>query len=74
MSVPAVSAADRAVLEKVIADSGVKVNADDVNAVARSLGPIQTAAATLLQSLSFDETGERYYRLLEADALDEAGR
>ncbi len=73
MSVPAGGAANRAALEKVIADSGVNVNADDVDAVARSLDRIQIAAATLLQSLSFDETGERYYRLLETDVLNEAG-
>jgi hypothetical protein len=74
MSGPAGGAASRAALEWLIADIGVNVNADDVEAVARSLERIQTAAATLLQSLSFDETSERYYRLLEADALDEAGR
>ena len=74
MSGPAGGAANRAALERVIADIGVNVNADDVDAVARSLDRIQTAAATLLQSLSFDETSERYYRLLEADVLDEAGR
>ncbi len=74
MSGPAGDAANRAALEKVIADLGVSVNADDVAAVARSLDRIQSAAASLLQSLSFDETSERYYRLLEADVLGEAGR
>jgi hypothetical protein len=74
MSVPAGGAANRAALEQVIADIGVSVNADDVDAVARSLDRIQNAAATLLQSLSFDETDERFYRLLETDALDDAGR
>ncbi len=74
MSVPAGYAANMAALEKVIADLGVSVNADDVAAVARSLDRIQSAAASLLQSLSFDETSERYYRLLEADVLDEARR
>jgi len=74
MSGPAGGVASRAALERVIADIGVNVNADDVDAVARSLERIQTAAAPLLQSLSFDETSERYYRLLEADALDGAGR
>ncbi len=74
MSVPAGGAANRAALGKVIADIGVSVNADDVDAVAWSLDRIQSAAATLLQSLSLDETSERYYRLLEADVLDEAGR
>jgi hypothetical protein len=74
MSVPAGDAANRAALEKVIADLDVSVNADDVAAVARSLDRIQSAAASLLQSLSFDDTSERYYRLLEADVLGEAGR
>jgi hypothetical protein len=74
MSVPAGDAANRAALQKVIADLGVSVNADDVDAVARSLDRIQGAAASLLQSLSFDETGERYYRLLEAYVPGGAGR
>ncbi len=74
MSVPAGYAANMAALEKVIADLGVSVNADDVAAVAQSLDRIQSAAASLLRSLSFDETNERYYRLLEADVLGEAGR
>ncbi len=74
MSVSAGDAASRAALEKVIADLGVSVNADDVEAVARSLDRIQGAAASLLQSPSFDETSERYYRLLEADVLGGAGR
>ena len=74
MSVSAGDAASRAALEKVIADLGVSVNADDVEAVARSLDRIQGAAASLLQSLSFDETSERYYRLLEADVLGGADR
>jgi hypothetical protein len=74
MSVPASDAATKAALEKVIADSGVNVNADDVDAVARSLDRIQSAAAILLRFLSFDDTSERYYRLLETDARNEAGR
>ena len=74
MSVPAGDAANRAALQKVIADLGVSVNAADVDAVARSLDRIQGAAASLLQSLSLDETSERYYRLLEADVPGEAGR
>jgi len=74
MSVPARGAIDRAALEKLIVDTGVSVNADDVDAVARSLDRIQSAAATLLQSLSFDETDERFYRLLDADFAEEVGR
>jgi hypothetical protein len=74
MSTPAPGAIDRAALEKLIADSGVKVAAEDVDAVASSLERIQSAAATLLQSLSLDETNERFYRLLEADSANGAGR
>jgi hypothetical protein len=74
MSVSARGAIDGAALEKLIVDTGVSVNADDVDAVARSLDRIQSAAATLLQSLSFDETNERFYRLLDADFAEEVGR
>jgi hypothetical protein len=74
MSAPAGDAANRAALQKVIADLGVSVNAADVDAVARSLDRIQGAAASLLPSPSLDETSERYYRLLEADIPGEAGR
>jgi hypothetical protein len=72
MSAPAHGVTDRAALKKLIADSGVKVTAEDVEAVARSLDRIQAAVAPFLQSLSFDETGERFYRLLN-DAADGAG-
>ena len=43
-----------------MAASGVSVNADDVDAVSRSLERIQSAAATLLQPPSLDETGEAF--------------
>ncbi len=65
---------DKEALEKLMTGSGVSVNADDVDAVSRSLERIESAAATLLQQLSFDETAERFYRLLEADAENGAGR
>jgi hypothetical protein len=74
MGAPARTAIDRAAVEKLIAASGVSVTAEDVDALARSLDRVQNAAATLLQSLSFDETGERFYRLLDADAAGEDGR
>ncbi len=65
---------DREALEKVMAGSGVSVNADDVDAVSRSLERIQSAAVTLLQPPCFDETGEHFYRLLEGDAANGGGR
>lgn len=74
MSVPARGAVDRAALEKLIAESGVSVTAEDVDAVARSLERVQSAAAILLRSMSFDETAERFHRLLDADAAAGAGR
>jgi len=60
---------DKEALEKLMAGSGVSANA-----VSRSLERIQSAAATLLQPRSFDETSEHFYRLLEADAANGAGR
>jgi hypothetical protein len=74
MSVSVRGTIDRAALEKLIVDTGVNVNGDDVDAVARSLDRTQRAAATLLQSLSFDETNERFYRLLDTDFAEEVGR
>jgi hypothetical protein len=73
MSVSARGMIDRGALEKLMAASGVSVNADDVDAVSRSLERIQSAAATLPQPLSLDETDEHFYRLLEADAANGAG-
>jgi hypothetical protein len=63
---------DRAAVEKLIADSGARVTSEEVDAVVRSLDRIQSAAATLLHSPSFDETSERFYRLLDTDAADGA--
>jgi hypothetical protein len=65
---------DRAVLERLIAESGVRLTAEEADAVARSLARIQDAAATLLASLALDETSERFYRLIETDAADGTGR
>jgi len=67
MSAPARGVIDKAALQKVIAQSGVEVSGADVDAVAGSLKRIESAAAILLQSLPFDETNERFYRLLEID-------
>lgn len=74
MSVSARGMIVRGVVEKLLGASGVSVNAGDVDAVSCSLEPIQSAAAALLQPLSLDETGEHFYRLLEADAANGAGQ
>jgi len=65
---------DAAALETVLASSGVKVTRQDVDAVARSLARIRDAAAALFPSPLLDETGERFFRLLEGDADEGAGR
>jgi hypothetical protein len=62
-----------AALEEVLAASGVKITSADAKACARSLARIQAAAASLLQSLSFDETVERFYRLLDTGPARGAG-
>jgi hypothetical protein len=63
---------DKATLEGLIVGSGVRPTSEELDAVARALARIRTAAATLSQSPSFDETAERFYRLLETDAADGA--
>ena len=50
----------KAALEEVLAATGVKVTPEDAEAVGRSLLRIEAAATTLLQSLPFDETAERF--------------
>ncbi len=61
-------------LEEVLAASGVKVTPEDAEAVARSLSRIEAAATKLLQSLPFDETVERFYRLLDTGAAVGTGK
>lgn len=63
---------DRATVEGRVADSGVRLTPQEVDAVVRSLARIQIAAAALLQSPLFDEAIEQFYRLLESDAADTA--
>jgi hypothetical protein len=53
-------------LADVLAASGVNIGAEDVGPVARTLARIEQAAA-LLSAPSFDDTNERFYRLLEDD-------
>lgn len=75
MSAGARGGIDRvAAVEELMASRGVRISSEEVDAVVRSLARIQAAAATLLQSPSFDETSERFYRLLENEAADGAGR
>ena len=61
-------------IDSIFAASGVTATRDDVEAVARSLARIDQAAAVLFSGLSFDETVERFYRLLDAFAEKGAGR
>jgi hypothetical protein len=63
----------KAALKAVMAATGVKVTSQDAETVARSIARIEAAAATLLQSPSFDETGEYFYRLLNTGAATGAG-
>ena len=58
-----------AALADVLTASGVKVSAPDVGPVARSLARIEQAA-TLLSAPTFDDTNERFYRLLENDGAE----
>jgi hypothetical protein len=64
----------KAALEEVLAAGGVKVTPEDAEAVARSLSRIEAAATKLLQSMPFDETVERFYRLLETGAVEGTGK
>jgi len=74
MSASAHGLIDRSALEKLIAGAGVTVASEDVEAVARSLERIQQAATNLVQSLPFDETAERFYRLLDIGPTDRTGQ
>jgi len=64
----------KAALEEVLAASGVKVTPEDAEAVARSLSRVEAAAAKFLQSPSFDETVEHFYRLLDTGAAEGIGK
>jgi hypothetical protein len=61
-----------AALTEVFAAGGVAVNADDIGPVARTLVRIERAVA-LLRPPSFDDTNERFYRLLEDDGTGAGG-
>jgi hypothetical protein len=70
MSAAAHGGIDAAALKQLIVASGVSVTSEEVDAVARSLDRIQSAAAALMKSTTLDETAERFYRLLENDVAD----
>ena len=75
MSAGAGDGIDRAAaLQALVADTGVNVTPAEAQALVQSLARVQGAAATLLRPPSFDETVERFYRLLESDAAEGAGR
>ena len=54
-------------LAEVLAASGVAVSSDDVAPVARSLARIERAVLSL-GSPAFDDTNERFYRLIDDDS------
>jgi hypothetical protein len=75
MSAGAGDGVDRAAaLQALVADTGVNVTPVEAQALVQSLARVQGAAATLLRPPSFDETVERFYRLLESAAAEGAGR
>jgi hypothetical protein len=57
-----------AALRALVGDTGVSVTPAEAQALVQSLARVQAATATLLRRPSFDETVERFYRLLETDA------
>jgi hypothetical protein len=57
-----------AALRALVGDTGVSVTPAEAQALVQSLARVQAATATLLRQPSFDETVERFYRLLESDA------
>jgi len=69
----AITPIDRATLEGLVAACGVEITAVELDTVARSLVRIQAAATSLLQPMTFDDTDEHFYRLLEDDGVSGAG-
>ena len=68
MSAKARDPISEAALAAVLAGSGVTISPEEIGPVLRSLACIQDAVVSL-RSLSFDDTDERFYRLLEDDGL-----
>jgi hypothetical protein len=63
-----------ATLRAFVADTGVSVSPAEAEGLVQSLARVQAAAASLLRPPSFDETIERFYRLLESGAANGAPR
>ena len=75
MSVGEGDGVDRAAaLRALVADTGVSVSPAEADAMVQSLARFQAALASLLHQPSFDETIERFFRLLETGAAKEASR
>jgi len=68
MSAKARDDISEAALAEVLAASGVSVSPEEIGPLVRSLARMQDAAVSL-RSPSFDDTNERFYRLLEDDGL-----
>ncbi len=63
-----------AALRALVADTGVKVSSAEADAMVQSLARFQAGLASLLHQPSFDETIERFYRLLESGSAQGAKR
>lgn len=63
-----------AALRALVADTGVNVSSAEADAMVQSLARFQAGLAGLLHQPSFDETIERFYRLLESGAARGASR
>jgi hypothetical protein len=75
MSAEAGGGVDRAAaLQALVADAGARLTAAEAETVVQAVARVHAAAAVLLRPPSFDETVERFYRLLESDAAEGAGR
>jgi hypothetical protein len=73
MSAAAGKRIDQRALAEILIASGVTVTPDEVDSVDRALARLDAAAAVLLASPSFDETVERFLRLLDQDGTDGGG-
>jgi DNA-binding GntR family transcriptional regulator len=69
MSAKARDDLSEAALAEVLAASGVNAGPEDIGPVARSVARIRDAAVAL-RPPSFDDTNERFYRLLEDDGAE----
>jgi hypothetical protein len=58
---------DKQALVEILAANGVNATPDDAEAALRALTRIHAAAASLLEPQAFDDTAERFGRLLEND-------